>query len=92
MSNDADAKLCSPPRLRRQTLSLSPQVSGIPSRGCQKNRGNRESKEAIPALAQLRFPLLSLIQIDSAYQESGDDAYKAADILGAELVEPEESP
>ncbi|KAK8963929.1 hypothetical protein KSP40_PGU014216 [Platanthera guangdongensis] len=38
------------------------------------------------------FPLLSLIQIDSAYQESGGDAYKADDILGAELVDPEESP
>ncbi|KAK8937861.1 hypothetical protein KSP40_PGU019356 [Platanthera guangdongensis] len=37
------------------------------------------------------FPLLSLIQIDSAYQESGNDAYKAAGILRAELVDPEES-
>ncbi|KAK8966594.1 hypothetical protein KSP40_PGU021244 [Platanthera guangdongensis] len=33
-----------------------------------------------------------LEKIDSAYQESGSDAYKAADILGAELVDPEESP
>ncbi|KAK8964137.1 hypothetical protein KSP40_PGU003667 [Platanthera guangdongensis] len=38
------------------------------------------------------FPLLSIIQIDSAYQESGGDAYKSADSLGAKLVDPEESP
>ncbi|KAK8947566.1 hypothetical protein KSP40_PGU016525 [Platanthera guangdongensis] len=37
------------------------------------------------------FPLLSLIQIDSAHQESGSDVYKAAGILRAELVDPEES-
>lgn len=38
------------------------------------------------------FPRLSLDQIDSAYKESGEDAYKASGILGAELVDPEESP
>ncbi|KAK8956905.1 hypothetical protein KSP39_PZI000932 [Platanthera zijinensis] len=37
-------------------------------------------------------PPLSLEQIDSTYQESGDDAYNDADILGAELVDPKESP
>ncbi|KAK8957486.1 hypothetical protein KSP39_PZI001508 [Platanthera zijinensis] len=38
------------------------------------------------------FPLFSLEQIDSAHKESGGDAYKAAGILGAELVDPGDSP
>ncbi|KAG0493943.1 hypothetical protein HPP92_004937 [Vanilla planifolia] len=38
------------------------------------------------------FPLLSLDQINSAHQVSGGDAYKAAGILGAELVDPGEKP
>ncbi|XP_020686230.1 SMR domain-containing protein At5g58720 [Dendrobium catenatum] len=37
------------------------------------------------------FPSLSLDQIDSAYKEAGGDAYKAAGILGAELVDPGEN-
>lgn len=38
------------------------------------------------------FPRLSLEQIGSAYEEARGDTYKAAGILGAELVEPGPSP
>ncbi|XP_020583884.1 SMR domain-containing protein At5g58720 [Phalaenopsis equestris] len=38
------------------------------------------------------FPRLSVEQIESAYEEVGGDTYKAAGILGAELVDPGECP
>ncbi|KAK8964313.1 hypothetical protein KSP40_PGU011287 [Platanthera guangdongensis] len=93
MSNDADAKLCYPP----------PDADVKPSRFRHKSPeslvGDAGEIEEIedPGKRSLHwvnsvFPLISLIQIDSTYQESGGDAYKAAGILGAELADPEESP